>query len=408
MAIMPLFTGSHKETFHLGIAIGTGSVNAILYSIGKEAKPRIQKTVMRPHSVMPQPDFKVLEQFVKHELGEVKKSFADMLKGVRIEGVHVLLSSPWYFSQTRIVHIRRDEPFMAEPAFLKESIHEEKDRFIQDARKQFSFPAEEYAIIEMSFMKILMNGYELNDFLGKKAHEVSLDMYMSLSLKQFIDHLTHVLETHFSPADILWYTSPFIFFRTLKQFWKENHGASEFDIDSGVLAVEVGGEITDVTIIRKGIIEETFSFGKGLHFIIRRLASSLHVAPKDAIAFFDAWTQDKVATDKKQKIASVVKAGLQEWQTLLARVLADASSRALLPRRIAFLGEGARYDGFAKAFSSPPFMEYVLQNKPFEVTLLTPAFFRSAFNGPASSFIGGEETALLYMLALPVEFNRLD
>ncbi|PIR69894.1 MAG: hypothetical protein COU47_00450 [Candidatus Niyogibacteria bacterium CG10_big_fil_rev_8_21_14_0_10_46_36] len=399
---------SHNEKINIGIAIGTGSVNAIIYGVRNGAKPRIIKSVLRPHSVMPQPDFKALEQFVKHEFGEVKKDFADVLHGERIHDVHVLLSSPWYFSQTRIVNISNKEPFVAEKSFLKENINEEKERFIQDARKQFSFPAEDYAIIEMSFMKILMNGYEVNDFLNKKAHEVSLDMYMSLSLKSFIDHLTHVLETHFAPEDITFYTSPFIFFRTLKQLWEDEEGKVAFNIDAGVLAVEIGGEITDVTVIRKGIIEETFSFGKGLHFIIRRLASALGVPPKDAISLFHAWAQGKVEASKEKKIASIIEEGIGEWKSLLEKVLKDASSRALLPKTVAFLGEGAVYDGFVKAFSDESFKEYVLQDKPFDIHLFTPSFFRTAFDGPTSAFIGGVEAAFLYMLALPVELNSID
>lgn len=405
---MSLFRPLHKEKFHLGIAIGTGSVNAILYSTKNKAKPKVYKSVLRPHSILPQPDFKTLEQFVKNEFAEVRRACADAIQGVPIDTVQVLLSSPWYFSQTRIVHVTHDEPFAPDNAFLKKSVEEEKTRFLQDARTQFSFPAEEYAIIEMSFMKILMNGYDVNTLFHKKAREFTLDMHMSLSLKNFIDHVTHAVTTHFAPRDIIFRTSPGIIFSTLKQLWAHEEDTPLFDIDAGVLAVEIGGEITDITVIRKGIIEETFSFGKGLHFIVRRLASALGIVPKEATSLFHAWVRGEVSEKQKIKIKAIVEEGVGEWKKLLHTVIADASDRALLPRTIVFLGEGAVYDGFAKAFSDEGLQEYVLQNKPFDVQQLTPSFFRSSFDGSSGAFTGTAEAAFLYMLALPVEFNRID
>lgn len=405
---MSLFRPLHKEKFHLGIAIGTGSVNAILYGTERKAKPKVYKSVLRPHSIMPQPDFKALEQFIKSEFAEVQRACADATQGVPIDTVQVLFSSPWYFSQTRIVTVTHDEPFIPDNAFLKKNVEEEKARFLQDARTQFSFPAEEYAIIEMSFMKILMNGYEVNTLLHKRARELTLDMHMSLSLRNFVDHVTHTVMTHFAPRDIIFHTSPGIIFSTLKQLWGHEEDKAMFDIDAGVLAVEIGGEITDITVIRKGIIEETFSFGKGLHFIVRRLASAFGIVPKDAISLFQAWIRGDVAEKQKIKIKSIVEEGLEEWKGLFHTVIVDASDRALLPRTVVFLGEGAVYDGFAKAFSDEGLKEYVLQNKPFDVIQLTPSFFRSSFEGSSGAFTGTTEAAFLYMLALPVEFNRID
>lgn len=403
-----MFSIPHKETFHLGIAIGTGSVNAIFYETKGNEKPKIHSIVMRPHSIMPQADFPALEEFVKRELGEIKKSLHESIRGVPLRTIHILLSSPWYFSQTRIVTIQREKPFVIEHAFLKENLKEEKERFINAAQNQFSLTKERYAVIEMAFMKIRMNGYEVNNFLHKTAKEITLDMYMSVSSQDFISHLRHFLETHFSPRDIVFHTTPFLFFKTLKQAWPYGENELLFDIDKGMLAVDIGGEITDITVIRKGIIEETFSFGKGIHFIIRRLASAFGVSPADALSLFHLWDRGEIESRKKEKIDAIIRNAVDEWKTLLRNVLRDASHGLLLPSSLLLLGEGASFSGFAKAFADEQSKEYILENKTFDVVALSPSFFRSSCEGPGALFLGETQTAPLYMLALPIEYNRLE
>lgn len=403
-----MFSIPHKETFHLGIAIGTGSVNAICYATKGNEKPRIHSMIMRPHSILPQADFRALEEFVTRELGELKKALHESIRGVHIQTIHVLLSSPWYFSQTRIVTIQREKPFVIEHAFLKENLKEEKEKFIHAAQNQFSLTKERYAVIEMAFMKIRMNGYEVNNFLHKTAKEITLDMYMSVSSRDFISHIQHFLETHFSPRDIIFHTPPFLFFKTLKQAWPHEENKPLFDIDEGLLAVEVGSEITDITVIRKGIIEETFSFGKGIHFIIRRLASAFGMPPADALSLFHVWDRGEIESRKKEKIDAIIGNAVDEWKILLHNVLRDASRGLLLPSSLLFLGEGASFSGFAKAFADEQCKEYILENKTFDVVTLSPSFFRSSYEGPGALFRGETQTPPLYMLALPIEYNRLE
>ncbi|MBI4114505.1 MAG: cell division FtsA domain-containing protein [Candidatus Niyogibacteria bacterium] len=404
---MGILTISTKEEYHLSIFIGTGSVNALLYALQKGKKPRILEVFLRPHSIIPTPYFGTLQAYVKRELEELTKGAAATLKGKHIRGVHVLLASPWYFSQTRIVTIKKDIPFVADKKTLKESLDKETETFLADAGERFSGEKGEYRIVEMSFMRILMNGYEVNEFLNKHARELTLDMYISLSLRKFIEGVDHVITSHFSPREILFYTAPFVFFKTIKQFWSHDAGQNIFDVDEGVVVVDIGGEVTDVTIIRKGIIEETFTFGKGMHFIVRRIASAFSLSPKDAFSLFRAWEKDEVAASKKTSIESLVVSAIQEWRALFEKVLREASDHILLPANIIVAGEGAYLSGFSKALQGPSFQEFVLQHQSFRVTVLEPKLIRHYFDGEARVFAYNAEAAPLYLLSIPIESTQL-
>lgn len=387
----------------LSIVIGTGSIGAMVYYPGDYArniKPRIVKIIKLPHLITPTVDFARLEGYIKNEVKTLSKSILG--EKVRIHEVHVVLSSPWYFSQTRLVEITRDASFLFTKHILTESIEEEKKLFMEYAAKRFALFEASYTLLEVSLMKVLLNGYEVHSFLNKHAREVVLAFYMSVSSKDFIEKFSNFLEMEFNPQNIVFHSTPFVFYSFLKQFWaydKEKGHA----VDEGVILIDIGGEVTDVTIIRKGIIEETFSFGKGVHFIIRRVAGALHMNPEDAKALISAWTRKEIVDTRHGRIEAIFKKALEEWAVLFQKTLEVASRNKFLPNLLVCTGEGADFIQFKEVLQGDRWKEYIAYAKFFEVKILSPSTLRDYLRYEENMFTREEETTALYAAALPFE-----
>ncbi|PIR70356.1 MAG: hypothetical protein COU46_01955 [Candidatus Niyogibacteria bacterium CG10_big_fil_rev_8_21_14_0_10_42_19] len=389
-----------KRDTRLAINIGTGSVTGLLYhpllmgeSDGDQKNvaehPEVIKVLTLPKSFSSPPDLSNISRSIKNGIKELRGLVDDNL---HISGITVILSSPWFFSQTRTINMERPDAFEVNRELVKNILDEEKDLFVHGARgRSVVSPVDDPEIIEISIMRTLLNGYEVEKFFGKKTISAVFSVYLSLSLKDMILRTQDQLHDAFHTDNIIFHSFPYIFFRAAKHI---------FDTSRGFTIVDVGGEITDVTIIRDGVIEETFSFGKGINFIIRRLSSAFNISPEEALSILNLAHRGEFADSAKDMKMKVINSAIDEWSNYFSEIVKQATSHKFLPSKLIFIGEGARFSFFNQIFKNEDFKEKIYKAQNFQPQTISPKVLRNYIRGEGKLFAGDADTTGLFLSTL--------
>ncbi|MEK7090115.1 MAG: hypothetical protein AAB930_00855 [Patescibacteria group bacterium] len=389
-----------SEKRNLVISIGTAGVQALEYSFppggGNRATdvsvPEVMNIIELNHDPLPTVEEKALLRSIRRDLIEIKKQISD----ARTESVTLILSSPWYFSQSRSVVVERDRPFIVDKPFINQLLDEEKRIFLNRATTQLSIPeSDEPELLETSIMSVLLNGYETDSFLGKKVQHLRLSIYMSMTLRSLFNELRSIMEEHFSPKKVIVHSGPYVIFKTAVQILEIG--------SAGAVIVDIGGEITDIIVIRGGIIAENLSFGRGLHFILRRMSSVISVSPAEALSYLKAYADGHADESQKKKLGAVLSEAMTEWQGMFYQAIAGAARVSLLPNSFMLIGEGAQFNIFSSVIEKGGWEELLYRVSPIKIETLYPKFFRDHLRGGGKQFGGGPASTQLFFAMFSTE-----
>ncbi len=299
------------------------------------------------------------------------------------DAVLVAFSSPWYASKTKLVRLKKPEEFEVSENFISKIIDEETKSFKEEWQKKQntgsrSAESDELDILESKNMKVSLNGYPVKRFAGKKALSLEFYLYMSMGIKAIKEKVKETISRHFGEGiKTQFHTSPFVFFNVLKNV---------IDLEKGALIIDVGGEITDVVLIRNGVLEEAISFSKGENFLIRRIASVFRVSPEEASSLLGQYTRGDLHSASKEKMRNIIELAGKEWCQFFKNSLGSPEF-SFLPSQIFFIGRGAA--AVLKDFVNCE------GNQIFSSQLILPEAFKKHFYF-ARGF--GEEKDILLMI----------
>lgn len=288
------------------------------------------------------------------------------------DSVLCVFSCPWFMSQTKLIKVQREKPFEVKKDLIKTLIEEESGIF----KKQWNGPARADgkagpAFFERKLMKVLLNGYEVKNPFDKFARSIELYVYLSLGLDLPKEDLAEEIYKITKTGKIIFHTSPFVAFNALKK---------RLDTDEGFVFADIEGELTDIFLMRKGVIEEVNCFNKGENFFIRRLASALNADFAEAKVAFRQYRRKELTPEKSQKIGDVLKLAASEWGKSLEELLKKMSSDRLLPQNFYFCGESGSLNEITGRVSGDAFSCFTVLSKPFAVRFLDSDIFKDNFD----------------------------
>lgn len=378
---------------NLAILVGTSGTEALEYMVsanvsasGEAGIPEIVNYIKLPRDPAPLVEEKSLLFAIRRDLEEIKKKSTQS----RFDCVTVILNSPWYFSQTRAITVERTEQFRIDKDLIDQLLKEEGEIFLNRASGQFDVSENDSAqLLEMFIMRALLNGYETNSFLEKSAKHLRLSIYISMTLASLTHELNSIVEVKFSPQKIILHSSPYVIFKSAPE---------ALAVDSaGAVVIDIGGEITDITVMRDGIISETFSFGRGLNFILRRIAGAYSIIPAEAISYLRAAAANQMSENHRPKFEDILARGMSEWRKMFYEAIKHAAGSRLLPNRFILAGVGADFAIFSDYVKSEEVKALIYKTAPLGVEALYPKYFRNRLHGDGKYFRGDPSAVLLFL-----------
>lgn len=330
------------------IVIGSGEVSGAVVDIRPGNKPQVVHT----HEF----DFPVKDSVDAHDLlNQTLSALHAVLTGLhkeyksRVKVVHVVISSPWFVSFSKNLSSRSESGFNVTPEKL-EGLAQELFAELTRGRNGFS----DESILEKAVSKVRINGYDTVEPFGKKAKNLEAAVYISAMEDQIKEKIENEIFAVIHPGKVEFHTLPFAAWSTISTIFPK---ADDF------LFIDVGGEITDLLLSRRGSIEKIASLPYGENQLSRKIALNFGIQPELANSLLSLYSSELLDRKTDERIRNLVISFGREWlEHLFSAFRSDSHLETLLPGKI-YLASDVGVDSVFATIVSSQLSEPVLISK---------------------------------------------
>src|SRR3989338_3348275 len=239
--------------------------------------------------------------------------------------------------------------FEVRNSFFSEIIEEEEKNFSDGKNKNGRF-------IEHEVIKVELNGYYVKNPIGKNARSVKSHIYLSVGVEKAMEMARREIEKVFIHTPLRFATSSLVAFKVLSDIIKNKEG---------YLIIDIGGETTEINLIRDNAVEQSASFSKGTNLLFRKAAANLNTFLGEASSVVKAYSSGHRTLESSDKIAATIKESTEEWRDYLKNSLSVMAKSALLPQNVFIIVGDPVCRFFSSCLEKSDFSEFTVLNKPF-------------------------------------------
>lgn len=254
---MSLFGSKKVSTYTLSIALKSSSIDIQLIS---QTSKSIQKQVIfTQRKIIVLSDSQNSHLYTKQCLSELSSLLKSSIKEINqlcngiLDQTQVVLYAPWFTSH--ITSLSHKEPVIITEKFLYQQLYT-----IETPNKLIN--------LEKKIVKILTNGYAVNELTRSKLNNISLDVYSSYISDSIYNSINDVLRKSipFCSKNISYTTSSILLFSQIKRFLVR---------EDNISFIYVGGEITELGIIEDDALSFYATFPIGKHDFLREVQTQI-------------------------------------------------------------------------------------------------------------------------------------
>ena len=137
------------------------------------------------------------------------------------------------------------------------------------------------------------------------------------------------------------------------------------------LLVDIGGEVTDISMTKKNVLRESISFPLGRNFLTRGVASGLNCTMDEANSLISLFKDGHAEKRVAKKLTLIMKELQKKWLEKFQESLANLSHDISIPSTIYIAIDKDLADFFSETIKSEQFSQYTLAESKFEVVFLS-------------------------------------
>jgi hypothetical protein len=359
---MSIFSGpKKKDELALVFHIGSSSVGGALFWAQGSGTPKIIFSVREPVVIEKDID---IDRFLFLTLQSleivVNKVYAAGLGAP--SRIFCVLSSPWYVSQTRIINFKKNVPFVFTAKLADDLIQKEIHLFKEERSAKFKDADSAVRTIELNNIKTMLNGYETSEPLNQKAKELEMTIFISMSGEQVLKKIEDTIKKQFHFEQIKFSSFVIASFTVVRDIYVEQ---------DNFLLVDIGGEVTDISMVKKNILHESISFPLGRNFLTRGVASSLGVSLSEANSLISLFKDGHAEEAAAKKLSPIIDQLKKEWLRNFQESLAKLSNDISLPATIYIALDKDLADFFSETIKTEQFNQYALTESKFKIIFLS-------------------------------------
>ncbi|PKL36711.1 hypothetical protein CVV38_02295 [Candidatus Peregrinibacteria bacterium HGW-Peregrinibacteria-1] len=367
---MRLFRGLKKratDAHYLVLDIGTDSVKALVCLVdGKRVRvlgagTKRQKVGDMDHGVVTD-----LAAVIDNCHAAIK--YAENMAGIHTHRMIMGISGESVKgATTNISYMRSDETSKIDLAELKNIVHKVQWRAFERVRAQLAeetgYNEIDVKLIAADIVDVKIDGYRLKNPIGFQGKEVSLSVFNAFA------PLVHygALQTIAAEIDkeLLAITSePYALSRCLEG------GNHEEDTDA--VFVDVGGGITDVVVVKDGVLKGTKMFTVGGQTFTKRLSQSLNISFGEADEIKLAYSNDILERQSRKIVQEAMKLDADVWLSGMALTLEEFDNMDVLPPRIILSGRAANLPELRLSLESREWVQSLPFVKKPQISFFSP------------------------------------
>ncbi|MDP6527769.1 MAG: hypothetical protein QF858_02730 [Candidatus Pacebacteria bacterium] len=269
---MRKFFGSEKIYPTIALFdIGSGSVGGAIARFSGDDRPTITYSTRKSLPLHKELNPDKLSYHTISALNEVGNELIRKgLEGGEVFGVLCTVSSPWSTVEPATVSAEGVERNITED-YLERILEQGRE----DIRRNASDDRSGMNLVEETVVRTLADGRELWDLESQRANRVDISMLQGFVSDRFHKQAEDTLERIFGATPIVVQTSILPLFLATRDVYD---GLLDF------ILVDISGEVTDLALVKDGMIAGVASFPIGKHSTARNAAMKSGVHPVDSIS----------------------------------------------------------------------------------------------------------------------------
>jgi hypothetical protein len=305
---------------------------------------------------------------------EMQKALAAMLVKVQKKSlgkpdrIIVYLGSPWYASQVRVARMSRPTAFVASSALLGDMVTRELKAFETEELAASHRNGEPLAPIESKILEVKLNGYPNVAPVGLSARELELSILLSVTPERTRAGIHAIIERHYATR-VSYATFLAASFVVTRNF---------FPHEENYLLVDIGGEITDVAVVRDSVLVRSVSFPHGRNFILRKLSHGLKRSIHESVAITSLYCENKVEDSIRDACTGILKDVRDEWLGAFQKALFAQGSDLSIPETIFLTVPSDVAPWFADTIRREEFHRHTLTSKDLKMVVLEAQVFHES------------------------------
>jgi hypothetical protein len=356
-----------ESSTYLLIDIGSDVVSATLVAISAIApfkKPEIYFFTKERIAVSENFDFK----FFVMQMGKALKKVCTNVvhSGNSIPGdVHVFLHSPWCAHQNRNISFVKNTNFEFTQGFARELIKRELTRIGKENSGLVSGSAN---VFEYQTVGVNLNGYEVSNPFGKSAKEVSITLETAFSEEEILNNIKELLAHAFNERKIIFHSA------VLSSY------VAVMDTVSNVkdfLLLTVGGNISELTLVRNDKLLQSASFPCGENNILQKASAALNVPIHEVESWYKLASTGKADTNIVARLKHTHGDISNYFNELFRGALVGITETLHAPKNIFVLASSTIAPTILEFIQNDEFAQYTLAQEKFNVIIINESNVRA-------------------------------
>ena len=220
----------------------------------------------------------------------------------------VFYGSPWYGSEIRSINVTEKKAKTLKKDFLEKTI---KDSYIDTPVKK---------MIEQKCLSVSVNGYKAKNPFDKKFKKLKIDFIESFLHEDTYNDINEIVIKKTNLEDIKHSTHPITMHTVLSE---------KFEPVDNYTILDISGEITEMTIVKKDEIKKTVTIPHGSHFFVRGLAKKCNLDFMNSFSKLDMILNEEVNEKCEENSLRAFKDMKVEWADEIREVMKRSNIKSL-------------------------------------------------------------------------------
>ncbi len=359
---MGIFSKKEKSELVAIFDIGSGSVGGAIARISKESNsiPHILASVRTEIAFRDTLNFKDFLPDMAFALGKTAQALYNTKSGAP-ERVICTLASPWYVSETRLIQIEREAPFIFTQKIADDLMQKELSALVTEYSQKFGIQGGAPEIIEHKIVSVFLNGYMVNNPLSKRSKKVEMNMVVTLAPSLCLEPIRETLSDTYHSKPV-----SFSSFMTSTYLAVRDKYLSE----DSFLLVDVGGEITDIAVISRNILKASLSFPFGRQTFYRSLKTNFALSKEQAESLFSMYMAGTLEATQKEKLEPVLASIRNSWSEGFRQSIAALPRTVSLPGTVFMIADQDVKRWFADSVQCEEYIKSLMAGRVCQVLML--------------------------------------
>jgi hypothetical protein len=361
---MGLFSKKESKNIIAVLDIGSGNIGGAIVQRDGAKPPKILYTTQK--DIIFQDEFK-FERFLSSMLETADIVLAQLQKNSpqKIKETIVVLSAPWYLSQTRTINQKSDKVGIVTRRKVDSLILAE----VEELKKNFdirykSLTGSKAELVDVKNIRMKLNGYETKDPFGKYANQFEAFIFVSLSPNTILNSLRDKIKKHFPKSTVSFHSFSFAAYCVLRDIYTNNRN---------FMFVDISGEMTDISVVYQEALVESLSFSLGENFLLRTLSSCFNTVSDEALTNLKLYIENKSAEGVNKKMVGFMAHAEKEWVDAFKKNLAALSHYTVVPSKIFVITDAPFYEWFTSIMKKTDYAGISFAGQSMDVEVLNPA-----------------------------------